>query len=94
MAGWTAVSGRDCGQADGGTIAQRRDGFQAHVAGALHGPRLPHAFGTTLDTIPAGMPYLSADPALAANWQELRGDKQDGFEAANQVCRRGRNRVL
>ena len=38
MAGWTAVSGRDCGQADGGTIAQRRDGFQAHVAGALHGP--------------------------------------------------------
>jgi hypothetical protein len=38
LAGWTAVSGRDCGQADGGTIAQRRDGFQAHVAGALHGP--------------------------------------------------------
>ena len=38
----------------------------------LHCPllSLPHAFGTTLDTIPAGMPYLSADPALAANWQE------------------------
>jgi hypothetical protein len=31
---------------------------------------LPHAFGTTLDTIPAATPYLSADPALARNWQE------------------------
>jgi hypothetical protein len=38
----------------------------------LHCPllSLPHAFGTTLDTIPAATPYLSADPALAANWQE------------------------
>ena len=38
MAGWTAVSGCDCWQADGGIIAQRRDGFQAHVACPLHGP--------------------------------------------------------
>jgi hypothetical protein len=38
----------------------------------LHCPlmSLPHAFGTTLDTIPAATPYLSADPALAANWRE------------------------
>jgi hypothetical protein len=38
----------------------------------LHCPltSLPHAFGTTLDTIPAATPYLSADPALAAIWQE------------------------
>jgi hypothetical protein len=38
----------------------------------LHCPLmgLPHAFGTTLDTIPAATPYLSADPALAANWHE------------------------
>jgi Flp pilus assembly protein TadD len=38
----------------------------------LHCPlmSLPDAFGTTLDTIPAATPYLSADPALAANWQE------------------------
>jgi hypothetical protein len=38
----------------------------------LHCPlmSLPHAFGTTLNTIPAATPYLSADPALAANWQE------------------------
>ena len=38
MAGWTAVSGCDGWQTDGGIIAQRRDGFQAHVARALHGP--------------------------------------------------------
>jgi len=38
----------------------------------LHCPlmSLPHAFGTTLDTIPAATPYLSADPALAAKWHE------------------------
>jgi hypothetical protein len=31
----------------------------------LHSPllSLPHAFGTTLETIPAGIPYLQADPA-------------------------------
>jgi Flp pilus assembly protein TadD len=35
---------------------------------------LPGAFGTTLDTIPAATPYLSADAALAANWhQRLTG---------------------
>ena len=38
MAGWTAVSGCDGWQTDGGIIAPRRDGFQAHVACALHGP--------------------------------------------------------
>jgi len=31
---------------------------------------LPLAFGTTLDTIPAATPYLSADPRLAATWRE------------------------
>jgi hypothetical protein len=31
---------------------------------------LPHAFGTTRNTIPAVTPYLSADPVLAAKWQE------------------------
>jgi hypothetical protein len=38
----------------------------------LHCPlmSLPHAFGTTLDTIPAVTPYLSVAPALAADWQE------------------------
>jgi hypothetical protein len=38
----------------------------------LHCPlmSLPLALGTTLDTIPAATPYLSANPALAAKWQE------------------------
>jgi tetratricopeptide (TPR) repeat protein len=37
----------------------------------LHCPTLslPLAFGTTLDTIPAEIPYLSADPAKVANWR-------------------------
>jgi tetratricopeptide (TPR) repeat protein len=37
----------------------------------LHCPllSLPRAFGTTLDTIPAAVPYLSADPTLAAGWR-------------------------
>ena len=38
----------------------------------LHCPlmSLPLAFGTTLGTIPAGAPYLRADPAQAAVWRE------------------------
>ena len=31
-------SAGDCRKADGGIIAQRRDGFQGHVTGALNGP--------------------------------------------------------
>jgi len=30
---------------------------------------LPHVFGTTLDTIPAKMPYLSADASATARWR-------------------------
>ena len=29
---------------------------------------LPRAFATTVETIPAGAPYVAADPALAAQW--------------------------
>lgn len=36
---------------------------------------LPLAFGTTLDTIPAPGPYLSADPARVARWQSLLGPR-------------------
>jgi Tfp pilus assembly protein PilF len=38
----------------------------------LHCPTLslPLAFGTTLDTIPAEIPYLSADPAKVAIWRD------------------------
>jgi hypothetical protein len=41
----------------------------------LHCPlmSLPHAFGTTLDTIPAAMPYLSADPVRVAFWRDRIG---------------------
>jgi hypothetical protein len=36
----------------------------------VHAPllSLPHLFGTTLATIPAEVPYLSADPELVARW--------------------------
>jgi Tfp pilus assembly protein PilF len=38
----------------------------------LHCPlmSLPLAFGTTLDTIPSKVPYLTADPTLVADWRE------------------------
>ncbi len=34
---------------------------------------LPLAFGTTLPTVPAGTPYLAADPARVARWRERLG---------------------
>jgi hypothetical protein len=34
---------------------------------------LPRAFGTTIDTIPTGVPYLSADPERVARWDEVLG---------------------
>jgi tetratricopeptide (TPR) repeat protein len=39
---------------------------------------LPRAFKTRLDTIPARVPYIEADPALAAKWAERIG--QHGFK--------------
>jgi Flp pilus assembly protein TadD len=30
---------------------------------------LPRVFGTTLETVPAAVPYLSVDPAVAARWR-------------------------
>ena len=37
----------------------------------VHAPlmSLPHLCGTTLETIPARVPYLSAEPALVASWR-------------------------
>ena len=36
---------------------------------------LPHAFGATLETIPAEVPYLSADPARVARWNARLGPR-------------------
>jgi hypothetical protein len=30
---------------------------------------LPRMFGTTLETVPSAVPYLSVDPAVAARWR-------------------------
>ena len=42
---------------------------------------LPRLFGTTIDTIPADVPYLSAAPAKVDRWAQrlsrLRGQDQD-----------------
>ena len=40
---------------------------------------LPRIFKTDLSTIPAKIPYLSADPALAASWRERLADRP-GFK--------------
>nr|WP_041756053.1 tetratricopeptide repeat protein [Bradyrhizobium sp. ORS 278] len=34
---------------------------------------LPHIFGTTLETIPADVPYLAADPIQVAAWRNVLG---------------------
>jgi hypothetical protein len=39
---------------------------------------LPHAFGTTLSTIPADVPYLFADSVLVRAWQERLADAGEG----------------
>jgi len=36
---------------------------------------LPHAFGATLETVPADVPYLSADPARIARWNARLGPR-------------------
>ncbi len=48
---------------------------------ACHAPlmSLPRIFATTLETIPADIPYLFADPALANRWGEQLGS-HDGFK--------------
>ena len=40
--------------------------FDAHVPLAS----LPGLLGTTLETVPAAVPYLTADPALSQRWRE------------------------
>lgn len=37
---------------------------------------LPHLLGTTLDTVPAEVPYLAAEPELAAAWRDRMGPRR------------------
>jgi Flp pilus assembly protein TadD len=50
------------------------DEFDAQIAISS----LPYAFGTRLDTIPAAVPYLAAEPALRDRWARRIG--ADGFK--------------
>lgn len=47
---------------------------------------LPHLLGTTLDSVPAMVPYLSADPALVDTWRS-RLEAQKGFKVG--ICWQG-----
>ena len=47
--------------------------------------RLAEVFGTTLDTVPATMPYVTADPALAAQWQSRLPPRQAGMRRVGLV---------
>ena len=53
----------------------------------LHCPllSLPLAFGTTVETIQAPVPYLQADPGLAASWRDRLGS--DGLKIG--ICWQG-----
>jgi tetratricopeptide (TPR) repeat protein len=66
----------------------------------LHSPllSLPLAFGTTLETIPADVPYATVDPAAAARWRERLGDTE-GLKvglvwAGNPQHKNDRNRSI
>jgi hypothetical protein len=63
----------------------------AGLAFDCHSPlmSLPLSFGTRLDTIPAKVPYLKAEPARTARWRERIG--AEGFRIG--VCWRGTNRI-
>jgi hypothetical protein len=56
-------------------VAQIATSTQPLPAHDFHCPvmSLPLAFGTTVATIPADIPYLRADPALAAGWSRRLG---------------------
>jgi hypothetical protein len=46
---------------------------------------LPRVFGTTLDTVPARVPYLDADTVKAAQWKSRLG-RSDGKPAVAIAC--------
>jgi tetratricopeptide (TPR) repeat protein len=51
-------------------VGQRRPDCDFHVRMVC----LPRIFGTTLETIPADVPYVAADPALIAAWHDKLDD--------------------
>jgi Flp pilus assembly protein TadD len=62
-------------------------------------PSLPHAFGTDLGTIPASVPYLSADDKIVQKWKESigreEGVRQIGIAwAGSGANRNDRNRSM
>jgi Tfp pilus assembly protein PilF len=58
-----------CPFVDDAVDAVRAGDFDQHISIMS----LPNRFKTTLDTIPAPIPYLSADEALAARWRRRMG---------------------
>jgi len=46
---------------------------------------LPHRLGTTLNTVPAHIPYLTAQPARVAQWREFLAPHGSGRSEEHQV---------
>jgi len=60
---------------------------------------LPRVFGTTLENIPAKVPYLRADPQAAGKWRERMAADAGSFKvglawAGSQMNRNDRNRSM
>ncbi|MFN7095968.1 MAG: tetratricopeptide repeat protein [Gammaproteobacteria bacterium] len=53
---------------------------------------LPLIFNTTLETIPAQIPYLKTDPATAAYWQDYFSVEPDKLKVG--ICWRGRRNLV
>ena len=70
----------------------RGEPFDAQIAISS----LPHAFGTRLETIPAAVPYLSAEPRLREMWFKRigAGRLQGRHRLARQPQSGGRSRPL
>ncbi len=54
---------------DGVTVVVRRGEALPPIDAWCPLPSLPRAFGTTLSNVPAGVPYLRANPEKAARWR-------------------------
>jgi tetratricopeptide (TPR) repeat protein len=63
----------------------RQSGFHEVIGNGTPLPRfdlhvpvldLPRLFGTTLETIPTGVPYLAADPTLVEHWRGIHAQQQ------------------